>query len=418
MAARSNLSTSSSEQLAPASAVDAIRPMQRRRTLTAVLVALALLAAGDRALNSWLAMPTSNLVAPTALQLYFDYGRSVESKLRRMAGAVPDQSAPIAQQGWLSPGARPAASKNAVASPMRASASMPPSTLTVAVYGQSFIMQMADLLPQLEPRLRIISRQGAPAAPLSHSYAAYLADMDCGSDCARANIVLVGILASSLPRLVSLSNMTAWCEAPTPYTYPRYRLSGGKLSTENPLIASYAHLHAALQRPAAWRAFSDQLRASDLAYDAALFESDWLDRSLLARLARRGYGQRHLQQLERRYHDSTGFKNHDGLLDVSNALLLDMSRLARSRHQQLVVVLIGDRGYGDDLAGALAPALASGAITHLSTAAVAPATDTANFVADGHFTITANRRLAMALRDKLRSLPIYAHATDQASRVR
>lgn len=408
MAARSNLSISNSEADLVVTASPA--PLRPARTVTAALIALTLLALADITLSRWYAMPQSNLVMPTALQQYFDYGRSVEGKLRRMAGTSLQTGAALAQQGWLAPApvstlAATAASARLAAAPdglQRTGGATTAQAVRVAVYGQSFTMQIADLLPQLEPRWHIVRRQGAPAAPLSHSYAAYRAD----TDQPHADVILVGILASSLPRLVSLSNMTAWFEAPTPYTYPRYRLADGTLQAQAPLIGSYAELRRALQQPAAWRAFANQLRASDAAYDGALFESDWLDHSLLARLARRGYGQRHLQQLEQRYHGSDGFRNRDGLLEVSNALLLDMARLARSRQQQLVVVLIGDRGYGDHLSNALAPALAAGAITHLSTAVAASASDSSNFIADGHFTPAANRRLALALRDTLRALPV------------
>src|SRR3954453_23548897 len=37
---------------------------------------------------------------PGQLQLYFDYGRSAEAKLRRMTGNSPQTSAPITQAGW------------------------------------------------------------------------------------------------------------------------------------------------------------------------------------------------------------------------------------------------------------------------------------------------------------------------------
>src|SRR4051794_9396321 len=40
---------------------------------------------------------------PGQLQLYFDYGRSAEAKLRRMTGNSPQTSAPITQAGWYQP---------------------------------------------------------------------------------------------------------------------------------------------------------------------------------------------------------------------------------------------------------------------------------------------------------------------------
>ena len=37
----------------------------------------------------------------SSLQRYFDYGRSIEGKLRRQVGSTPDQDAAIVKAGWL-----------------------------------------------------------------------------------------------------------------------------------------------------------------------------------------------------------------------------------------------------------------------------------------------------------------------------
>ena len=40
---------------------------------------------------------------PGTLPLYFDYGRSTEGKVRRQLGTSKENSAPLAQAGWLDP---------------------------------------------------------------------------------------------------------------------------------------------------------------------------------------------------------------------------------------------------------------------------------------------------------------------------
>ena len=52
-------------------------------------------------------------------------------------------------------------------------------------------------------------------------------------------VQILGVLASSLPRMLSLSGITTSFEAPMPFTFPRYRLGpGGELVAEQPLITS------------------------------------------------------------------------------------------------------------------------------------------------------------------------------------
>ena len=56
----------------------------------------------DLAINRLFPYPTDPLnTNPKALNLYFDYGRSLEGKVARQIGPTDNSSAPIARAGWL-----------------------------------------------------------------------------------------------------------------------------------------------------------------------------------------------------------------------------------------------------------------------------------------------------------------------------
>ena len=122
------------------------------------------------------------------LNRYFEYGRSVESKIRRMVG--PDgRQHPLFSAGWVE----------------QQGATAPESGASMTVYGQSFSNHVAlaskEFLRDFETRLI-----GGPAATLSHSYFAFLQDKHWS----KSEVVVLGILASSLPNIQSMTHMTAF----------------------------------------------------------------------------------------------------------------------------------------------------------------------------------------------------------------
>src|SRR5262245_54777766 len=135
MAGRSSSSTSSSDLSSIAPHVEP--GLTKRRVLPACALALVGLVMIDVGISWSFRMPASPRTVPTALQQYFDYGRSVEGKLRRMIGMTVDDTAPIADAGWLDDHSRG----------VRESL---PGKIHVAVYGQSFAFDMARVLQLLD----------------------------------------------------------------------------------------------------------------------------------------------------------------------------------------------------------------------------------------------------------------------------
>ena len=359
-----------------------------RRALPVAVYTLAWLAVLDVLLGFVGRYPDDPRVEPNGLQRYLDYGRSVEGKLRQMVADTPETSAPIASSGWLDPREE---------TPMPSAPSLPAHVL-VACDGQSFTHHLLEGVHEVDARFEVRLR-GGPGAPLSHSFAMY--QMDRGRH--EGKVVVLGLLASSLPQLASMSNMTSAFEAPQPFTYPRYMLRDGALTAVWPSVRTFEQLRTALAEPARFRKLLDELARHDLAYQSMIFEQDWLDASTFGRLLRRGLGQRHARAHGAKFVGPAGFANHAQILDVAEAILREFAVQARRDGDVPYALLIHDRYFGDSLYRALGPRLERIGLPYFSTHEIVPPTNARLFLKDGHFTPQANRALASELRDRLRA---------------
>src|SRR5919199_346097 len=317
------------------------------------------------------------------LNSYFEYGRSVEGKLLRMLGPTDEASSPLAQAGWLDP---------ELWKKLKAPVSRPPGKeLLVAIYGMSFSNHVGTAMEAMDSRLAIRAIAG-PAAPPNYSFAAY--NLDRGRH--QADIVVLGMLASSVKAIRTLNGMTWQFEGPAPYTYPRYFVEEGKLKAIWPTILSLTQLRAAHQDKAQWDAFVTQMREHDGFFNSFLFEHNWLDNSAIVRMIRRAWAQRHQTTITNQIHSPTGF-NEETEIPVLRAMVAEFAATAKADGKRPIVLVLNDRGYDDHLFQALKPTLESASIPYVSTHNIAPATDIRNFVGDGHFTTSANKLIAEAV---------------------
>jgi hypothetical protein len=381
----SSSSTSSSEATLPADG----RPPTVRGALWVVLWTVLCLLAADLVTSRAFRPPQRLTVEPSTLQRYFEYGRSTEGKLRTMVRPDDDSSAPIVVAGWL---------QNPEFALGRTRAEQP-DHLLVAAYGQSFTQHVIDSVMRLDPRVEA-RLQGGPGAPLSHSYALYQRDRRAH----QAQVVVIGILASVLPQLVTLTPMTWGFEAPTPYMYPRYRLVRGQLQEFPVPLETLEDLRAVLANPARWAAFRGLLATEDAAFDGLTFDRNLFDHLALGRMVRRALGHQHQADFIARYHDASGFKNQDGILDVARALLLEFGRTAVADGRLPIVLLFDDRGYPGHLDAALARTLDEAHIPYVSSDTIAPASDLNNFIPNGHFTPEIDEQLARLWLESLYQL--------------
>src|SRR4051812_24229557 len=73
----------------------------KRHVLGIVLWTIGALILFDAAVGFAFRPPLDPRREPSSLQRYFDYGLSIEGKLRREVGSTPDQDAAIVKAGWL-----------------------------------------------------------------------------------------------------------------------------------------------------------------------------------------------------------------------------------------------------------------------------------------------------------------------------
>jgi hypothetical protein len=331
--------------------------------------------------------PATNALAASGLQRYFEYGRSVEGKLRIAVAGKPSDT-PILSAGWID-------DKTLSQVPTTAP---PGSDLSVTVYGQSFAFNASREAAHIDGRIALRAI-GGPGAPPNHSYGAYKAD----APNRKTDVVVFGILSSAVPLMGSMSGLVWMFESPAPFTFSRYHLTDGQLTEESPSIRSEAAFRDAFSRRSPeWQQFKAQLRSSDRGYDRFIFDETFADKSSAVRLMRRGWVAHSQAYEDGVYARATGFNPDSEEIRVLKAMLLEMARQSRERNEHLIVLLLHARGYGAQLNAVLEDTLKTLGIDHISTDTLFSANDPSNFMPDGHYTERANRLVARALLKKLR----------------
>jgi hypothetical protein len=353
------------------------------------LAVLAWLLVFDLALNGLGQAAARSGGAWVSLARYLEYGRSVEGKLTQLIGRDGQGANAIVSAGWLDPA-------QWAGKPTQASDEK--HTL-VAVYGQSFAIQVATQAARSNPgwQLRTI---GGPAAPLSHSYAAYQLDKDQR----KAQVVVVGILASALGRSSSMSGLSFTFESPAPFTFPRYTLSAQGLQAHWPALSTEAQFRKAFaDKGDAWAKFERELLAVNPAMDRFQFQGGWGDASALVRLARRGWVSARAAELKAAAHGEQGLaRDLLAEVDVAKAQLLSLQRDTASRGEKLVILLLQDQGYDRALTQVFADFFQTHGIAVVDSSDVINSRNPGNFLPDGHFTASCNAKLAEALISALR----------------
>ncbi len=324
----------------------------------------------------------------TSLARYFEYGRSVEGKLVRSVAADPTKDGAILHAGWIDPNVlRQLPDKPAEATDQ-----------LVAVYGQSFSMHAANEAARIDQHLTLRG-VGGPAAPPNHSYAAYKADVNLR----KADVVVLGVLSTSVGDMGSYSGLIWHFENPAPFTFPRYQLQNGKLTEDLPVIRTEAEFRQAFtQQSPQWQAFKQQLRRNDRGYDRFTFDESVADASSIVRLIRRGWVA-HVSGYEKGIYDvEEGFNPKAEDIQALQAMIVDMSRSSQARGERFVVLLLHTLGQSDHLHAVLKDTLDRERVPYISTHTLFSANDPTNFQQDSHYVPAANRKLAEALRAWIR----------------
>lgn len=352
-------------------------PAKSWRTLAWALLWLVVI---DVAANLAFAYPADvKNVNPGRLQLFFDYGRSMEGRLRRMTRADPAQTAPITLAGWYQP-------QVAVDRPAK------PGGTRVTIYGMSHAVRLADALQRTSQRFSARS-VGAPGATTNWSFGAYRRD----AHRRESKVAVLAIMSSTLPNITSMTPMTWNISFPLPYTEDRYVLTGGKLGVVRPPYESFADYVATLNDPARWAAALRLFKRYDPSYDAFLLERTPLDHSTLVRMVRRAWSNRRDREASDKVLTARGFNADSEAVRLANAIVAAFAAQARAEGQVPVIYVVNNYGYGDQLRRALQATLDRDHIPYLSSDSVVNPNDPSNYLSDTHFTDANDDRLAVAL---------------------
>ncbi|MGA1283091.1 MAG: hypothetical protein ACO34J_03345, partial [Prochlorothrix sp.] len=243
---------------------------------TAVWTVLYLICA-DIGFNVLFAMPQDVKQIPNTLQAYFEYGRSVEGKLRYQVGPTPERTAPIAEPGWLGDGT-PFNDQDQPTQPRQ------PGQLMIATYGGSFNQRLSLAIEKNYGDSVTVRKVSAPGGPLNWAYAAY--QDDPGADA--ANAVVLTVMSMNI---TSFTLGGQFGDLPSPYTRPIFALAeesgdqaatATKLQRIDPPIQDLAAMQRGLwEDPSLWQAHVAQIKAHDPYYNPILFNRSLLDRSSL-----------------------------------------------------------------------------------------------------------------------------------------
>ena len=317
---------------------------------------------------------------PNRLQLYFDYGRSMEGRLRRATRRDPAQTAPITLAGWYEP----------ITAVQRADK---PGGKTITLYGNSQTVRLAEALQKVSPRYSARTVAG-PGSTANWGYGAFLRDKNASA----SEAVVLTIMPSNLPMITTMSAMTWNMSFAMPYTADGFSLSGGRLVRHVPPYESFEEYVQTLEDEDSWQAALEVFRRHDPFYDSFLLEQTPLDHSTLVRLARRGWAQRRDGKVRAQSLRRGGqLQNEDESIRIANAIIAAFAKDAREAGLLPVIYIVNSRGYGDQMYRVLEKTLRKNKIPHLSTHFLLDPNDPRNYLPDNHFTDANDLVLARAM---------------------
>jgi len=320
------------------------------------------------------------VIDPTFLQDYFEYGRSVEGKLAVMTKKSESESAPKVRGGWLK-------SDKHTSLPNRTSK---PDEVLVALYGMSHTECLWEAMQKLNEKYLIRGFMSAGATP-NWAYAAY--ELDNGRH--KADAVVLGLMTEGVSLVTSTTGMTAYFDNSYPYTFPRYSVRNGAFSVSYPPFMDAKKFIQYFYDEKRWDEYRKWLVKNDKWYDQLLFRKSLLDHSSFVRLLRRAYSEREKQKIVGSVYNGAGFIENSEEVAVVRAIVKLFAESARGQGIIPVVYIVNLQGQGDHLFKMLESVLDANKIAYLSTHIICPPDDPRVYLAENsHFTPSKDIELA------------------------
>jgi hypothetical protein len=322
-------------------------------------------------------------IAPSTLQQYFEFGRSVEGKYARMTRKTNDESAPIVSSGWLENQEDHFITKD------RDYSDKP----IVTVYGMSHAFYLADDMAKIDETL-IIRAFCAPAAVPSWSLAAYSLDKKRQ----HSDAVILAVLTSGVPLILSTSGSTASFDLGYPYTYPRYFLRNDMLEHISPPFISVEGYREYFFDSEKWKEYLSWMKENDKFYNGLLFRKTIIDNSSVFRVLRRAYASAaKRKKVSAVYDDAKGFNENSDEVRILKAIVIEFAKTARRDRSLPIIYLVNNLNTSNHLFRLLESTLSSYRIPFLSSHLICPPNDPRNYQPDHHFIPSLNIKLATAM---------------------
>ncbi len=308
--------------------------------------------------------------APTMMQEYFEYGRSIEGKFKKMAFAAKLQVNPTQGYGWLK-------GQQADSQPSKAGENQ----ILVAVYGMSHTKYLGDAIANINSKYSIRS-VCAPGAPIDWGYEAYVLDKRKHS----SEVIIWGIMTDTVPFIGATMGASIYFDLGHPYTFPRHYVENGEIKTLQPPFLSLEGFEEHRNNRVKWSKYLKWLKDNDKFYNPLLFKENLLDNSAIVRVVRRAYAQTVYDSAFNRVYSKNEFITES---EEIKTLLMMVKLFADNvrRHNKIpIIYIVNNRGRGDSLYRALKPTLDGEKIPFLSSHIICPPDDPKSFRPnDGHF---------------------------------
>jgi hypothetical protein len=316
--------------------------------------------------------------APSTLQGYFEYGRSIEGKFKKMAFAAQLQVDPTLGYGWLK-------KKKGDNQPVEAGSHQ----ILIAAYGMSHTVNLIKAMAKIDSKY-LIRSICAPGAPVNWGFTAY--DLDKEKN--KAQIVIWGIMTDNIPFIDATLGANIYFDLGHPYTFPRYYVDQERLIRIDPPFLSEEGFQEYKNNKVKWNSYIEWLKKNDRFYDAFLFKKNITDNSALFRVIRRAYAQIIHEREFNSVLTKDGFRENSHEIITLRRMVAEFAESVRAQNKIPVIFIVNNRNCGDYLYKALKPILDTKKIPYLSSHVICPPDDPRSYLGDGHFVPEKDNELA------------------------
>jgi len=334
----------------------------------------------DCCINILFPYPVDTEILPNAFQEYFEYGRSVEGKIKRKLPSIERQDATQAKGGWLD-------TNRLKCIPIEGA----DSGKLITIYGMSHANAFAQAMIKIASyRIRNITTGGAPP---NWSYAAFQMDHKL----VHSDVAVLSVMTIGVADMLGTSGMTAFFEHPYTYTFPHYEISDNGLTMEMPPFYTRDGFISCFRDPVKLKRYTQWLSQNDAFYSEFLFKQGLTDYSVIVRALKRVYFTTFVySKTEKIYTIEKGFNESCNEVNVLKRIIHEFAQTARTNNIVPFIYIVNNQLCNDDMYQLLKPQLEADKTPFLSTHIICPPSNPAVYGSDGHFTIEKDHELALA----------------------